>query len=335
MPLLDVRALSDHTLRPPPAAIEDMDSEIFCVDIPLGGLPLKAIDTLMEGLISDEILHAPWYLPTGVTMALRLGPRPALPPAAPIVTAKTLSCRGSQPHETVIEVLSEDRTVVGRATIRYATPVVRDPGPTLSTFQIAPVAARDAALVQAAIEADAWDHPETRQVLTTMRRGEQSETDAQRNLLAARILLIRGVEAFVSQQCDPELSYTWPLRAVPALWTRQQLPLLRWRGFRLRRGWWCVFLGNGESTFYAEDPEPEEDAQEDAQDEEMQAALRTTRDAEAANDAARTLEACERQREVRMRTQAERAMRSGMDVAATAFEVLKWGHTLASPGAGA
>ena len=50
-------------------------------------------DIRMEGIVADKVLTSPWFLASDVWMALRLGPRPALPTlptAGPLVAVKTV-----------------------------------------------------------------------------------------------------------------------------------------------------------------------------------------------------------------------------------------------------
>ena len=266
-PVLEVKQLTE---LPPPLHVEDMDSDIICAEIPAGhSLALSGLDGLMERVISDEILCAPWYLPTGVRTAIRLGPRPALPTAGPIVVTQTstssYTSMGMPQPQTAIELLAEDGRALGRATIRYSTGgASAKPGPMLCSFRITAAAGADASLVEAAILADAPEHPETRAALAALRRDTDADTAAQRNLLAARVLLFRGVDAFLNPFDDPELEATWWLRAAPDVVSAHQ-PFLRWRGLRPVRGWWCLFLANkADPRDFS--PEPSYvGAQEDAQ----------------------------------------------------------------------
>ena len=323
-PVLEVKQLTD---LPPPLHVEDMESDIICAEIPAGhSITLSGLDGLMERVISDMILNAPWHLPTGVRTAIRLGPRPALPTAGPIVVAQTSASSdtpmGLPQPQTAIELLAEDGRALGRATIRYSTGgASARPGPMLCSFRTTVAAGADASLVEAAILADAPEHPETRAALEALRRETDAATASQRNLLAARVLLFRGVDAFLNSFVDPHMGATWWLRAAPDVVSAHQ-PFLRWRGLRPVRGWWCLFLANKEDPRDLSIEPSYVDAHEDARDEEMLAARRAIKEAEAARprDPTRVLEACEACEEIRKRKQREREMRAALGVASIPFE---------------
>ena len=202
----------------------------------------------MERIISDEILA--FHGTCRPACGRPSGSRPALPTTGPIVVAQTstssytsIELRMPQP-QTVIELLAEDGRALGRATIRYSTGgASAKPGPTLCSFRITAAAGADASLVEAAILADAPEHPETRAALAALRRETDADTASQRNLLAARVLLFRGVDAFLNAFVDPDTEAMWWLRAAPDVVSAHQ-PFLRWRGLRPVRGWWCLFLAN-------------------------------------------------------------------------------------------
>ena len=331
-PVLEVKQLTD---LPPPLHVEDMESDILCAEIPAGhSMTPSGLDGLMERVISDEILNAPWYLPTGVRTAIRLGPRPALPTAGPIVVVQTSASSdtpmGMPQPQTAIELLAEDGRALGRATIRYSTGdstgdstggASARPGPMLCSFRIAVAAGADASLVEAATLADAPEHPETRAALVALRRETDADTASQRNLLAARVLLFRGVDAFLNSCVDPHVGATWWLRAAPGVVSAHQ-PFLRWRGLRPVRGWWCLFLANKDDPRDLSIEPSYVDAHEDARDEEMLAARRAIKEAEAARprDLTRVLEACEACEEIRVRKQTEREIRAALEVASIPFE---------------
>ena len=331
-PVLEVKQLTD---LPPPLHVEDMESDILCAEIPAGhSMTPSGLDGLMERVISDEILNAPWYLPTGVRTAIRLGPRPALPTAGPIVVVQTSASSdtpmGMPQPQTAIELLAEDGRALGRATIRYSTGdstgdstggASARPGPMLGSFRIAVAAGADASLVEAATLADAPEHPETRAALAALRRETDADTASQRNLLAARVLLFRGVDAFLNSCVDPHVGATWWLRAAPGVVSAHQ-PFLRWRGLRPVRGWWCLFLANKDDPRDLSIEPSYVDAHEDARDEEMLAARRAIKEAEAARprDLTRVLEACEACEEIRVRKQTEREIRAALEVASIPFE---------------
>ena len=331
-PVLEVKQLTD---LPPPLHVEDMESDILCAEIPAGhSMTPSGLDGLMERVISDEILNAPWYLPTGVRTAIRLGPRPALPTAGPIVVVQTSASSdtpmGMPQPQTAIELLAEDGRALGRATLRYSTGdstgdstggASARPGPMLCSFRIAVAAGADASLVEAATLADAPEHPETRAALAALRRETDADTASQRNLLAARVLLFRGVDAFLNSCVDPHVGATWWLRAAPGVVSAHQ-PFLRWRGLRPVRGWWCLFLANKDDPRDLSIEPSYVDAHEDARDEEMLAARRAIKEAEAARprDLTRVLEACEACEEIRVRKQTEREIRAALEVASIPFE---------------
>ena len=323
-PVLEVKQLTD---LPPPLRVEDMESDIICTEIPAGhSITLSGLDGLMNRVISDDILNAPWYLPTGVRTAIRLGPRPALPTAGPIVVAQTSASSdtpmGMPQPQTAIELLAEDGRALGRATIRYSTGgASARPGPMLCSFRTAVAAGADSSLVEAAILADAPGHPETRAALAALRRETDADTASQRNLLAARVLLFRGVDAFLNSFVDPHMEATWWLRAAPDVVSAHQ-PFLRWRGLRPVRGWWCLFLANQDDPRDFSIEPSYVDAHEDARDEEMLAAWRAIKEAEAARprDSTRVLEACEACEEIRVRKRREREMRAALEVASIPFE---------------
>ena len=331
-PVLEVKQLTD---LPPPLHVEDMESDILCAEIPAGhSMTPSGLDGLMERVISDEILNAPWYLPTGVRTAIRLGPRPALPTAGPIVVVQTSASSdtpmGMPQPQTAIELLAEDGRALGRATIRYSTGdstgdstggASARPGPMLCSFRIAVAAGADASLVEAATLADAPEHPETRAALAALRRETDADTASQRNLLAARVLLFRGVDAFLNSCVDPHVGATWWLRAAPGVVSAHQ-PFLRWRGLRPVRGWWCLFLANKDDPRDLSIEPSYVDAHEDARDEEMLAARRAIKEAEAARprDRTRVFEACEACEEIRVRKQTEREIRAALEVASIPFE---------------
>ena len=325
-PVLEVKQLTDLPL---PTQAEDMDEDIICAEIPAGhSIALSGLDELMERIISDEILAFPWYLPTGVRTAIRLGPRPALPTTGPIVVAQTFtsSCTSielliSQP-QTVIELLAEDGRALGRATIRYSTGgASAKPGPTLCSFRITAAAGADASLVETAILADAPEHPETRAALAALRRETDADTASQRNLLAARVLLFRGVDAFLNAFVDPDTEAMWWLRAAPDVVSAHQ-PFLRWRGLRPVRGWWCLFLANKQDPMDFGTEPSYAGAQEDARDEEVLAARRACEEASAARprDPRRELEAHEAYQEILARKQKERETRAALEAASIPFE---------------
>ena len=340
--LVDVKRISE---LPPPhtwAGPQDMETHVLCVEIPcvcpsLGGLPLKVIDTLMENLISEQVMVSPWYVATGRSMAFRLGGRPALPTSGPIIMVETRPTSDMElpfpEPETLIQLLSdyEEQRVIGKATIRYTTRTGK-PGPTLCTFEVPDVAADYDTLVEAAILADTEHHDETRDVLAAVERAAPADTIAQRNLLAARILLFRGVEAFVSWFCDPQNSYHWPFRVEDGLPLVQNLQFLRWRGLRERRGFWCSFLGSGENTFYYDEDDPVMAAEWEQEmrlndyenDEEVQEAVRQMEDAEREGVGQLTVaQHAEMRRKARRLNQTVRGRRLGRAVAAAHFIPLR------------
>lgn len=279
---VDVRQLTHFT----PRRVSESDSpNALVVSIrneALAAAP-EAYDTLMDGIIysdaSQEILDRPLYIPTDVWMAMALSGRPALPDEGPLVAVRTVAERDAylsletahhvEPHlagpQTTIELRDRSRRVLGRAKLRYRMDLVINQitprsGPTLKSFKIFSAATNDATLVAAAALVD-----EARPETSTALAAAASRSAADARLLAARVLLWCGIEAYLGSLIDPTLPYVYPLRAAPELW--RDGPFLAWRGMKERSAgspldrldflpgsmhwqWPRMALGNGEEDWW-------------------------------------------------------------------------------------
>ena len=200
-------------------------------------LAAGAIGGLMNATIDREILLSPMYIPTHVWFAMRLSrQRAALPPAGPFVAAMTDEIEMTRPQidrmgdwepRTRIVLHASSTEVLGRAELRYSLmPFENASGLTLFDFSISAAAASDASLLGAAIEAEAPERvDETRRTL---------ERVAQPRLLAARVLLWRGVEAFIASQVGDDMPFYWKLRVAPEI-ASQHGRFFAWRGME-RKG---------------------------------------------------------------------------------------------------
>ena len=203
---------------------------------------MERANELMRAIIDGEILNTPWYIPTGVWMALRIGSRPAQPVDGPLIVVKT-DTRVQSSHywaaeapQTVIELRDGlDRatraTVLGRVKLGYTTQPIDDTaGPTVWRFSVFDAASTDSTLVQAAVSADGEKGHATSKALAD---AATAFGPAEANLLAARVMLWRGVEEFCNSHIDERMPYQWPLRVSPDLIGKHG-PFLAWRGLKLK-----------------------------------------------------------------------------------------------------
>ena len=304
----DVRQLTHFT---PSRVSESGNPDALVVSIcneALAAAP-EAYDTLMNGIIhseiSQEILLSPLYIPTDVWMAIALSGQPALPDEGPLVAVRTVErdvylSGGTEPFmtgpQTTIELRDRSQRVLGRAKLRYAMPRIGQmtprSGPTLWRFNIFTAATNEATLVAAAALVDK-ERPETVKALAAA--ASRSAADAR--LLAARVLLWCGIEAYFGSHVDPTMPYVYPLRAAPSLWKNGDL--LAWRGMkdspggspldvlgllgrRMHWQWPRMALGNGEEDWWDREAMGDEEGDDEQVDPPLPAAeLQAAREAAA------------------------------------------------------
>ena len=203
------------------------------------GLGYEETALLMQSVSDHDILCAPWLIATDLWMAVQLGDRPALPADGPVLAVKTeirLRPNSGYSPQTVVELRDTSRkTVLARAKVSLCTAPEdyfddNQSGPTILRFDVFKAAADDDSLVEAAGIAD-LDRPRTQRALTDTAAKHGA---AEANLLAARVLLWRGVEEFCASHVDPHFPYMWPLRASPTLLGKHG-PFFAWRGMTIRR----------------------------------------------------------------------------------------------------
>ena len=215
------------------------DATALAVDMSSWALKrsLKQVDELMNVIVEAQILISPWYIPTEVWMALRIVSRPALPVEGPIVVVKTTMRGGNhwalkQP-QTVIELRdgATRTTVLGRAKLGYCTQPLDDTGgPTVWRFSVFDPARTDSTLAQGAVCADGEKGHDTSKALAD---AAAAFSPSEANLLAARVMLWRGIEEFCNSHIDPTMTYHWPLRVSPDLIGKHG-SFLAWRGLKLK-----------------------------------------------------------------------------------------------------
>jgi hypothetical protein len=220
-------------------------------------------DERMEQVIDGNVILCPWFMATDTWMALRLGPRPALPKMAPFIAVKTQARwrRNERAPQTTIELRDASRErVLGRAKLGYcARPVADKSGPTLWRFEVFQAAAADGALIAAAEGVlgvcSSSESTRARSLLESeadvkvLADAASHSAEAVR-MLAARVLLWCGVETFCRSHVDREMPYNWPLRVSPDL-VGKHGTFLAWRGLKMVRarpfpgggGWLTMTLG--------------------------------------------------------------------------------------------